>query len=893
MIKKRILLLLFCPFYLFGFQQKIHQKQLDSLENLYNKGLYNKVLSALKKTNFNDVKEVKDSLLHAKISYLKANSLYGIAKYKASILSYNKVVNYTPNTNAGNNLKGMALFDRAFSEYNLQEYITSYNSVKSAESILSKVKNPNYDYLISIYADISGSATDYGYYDEAEYYLQKGLALYKTHKSKIKTDKNQASKDILLLYKSVVLYATQGKEKPLIYNLTQLKKQRSYRKFNATENLMYAVSLNLVGDFYLNHREKFNLEKALSKAEKYINEALSFLDKKAYPDNEIQFKFNLAKKFRYSKDFKKALHKNEEIIALATKEDARIPFFLAQRGILYLEQKDVDQAAVVFHKMISAIHSEKENLHKDYLNFKPSLDLNHTGLFVEIADMILEAFPKNNKAQNLASKMYVMGLTQFKNVYFKEEFSKKLKDYYNLIFRGILKTKLKGKPTLEAAQIISEIENIENKLDWKNFLQNRTLSKSFLPDSMFTREQKIREQIVDARIKNDSLLIIELNKQISEHRNYLEKLYPKISNSLFTEFSIADFQSKLTKHDVVLRYKFFKDDLFVFKITQSEILTSQINFQEKEIIHQYINILKRGKENKEMAHLLFKKLIPFQINTTENLFIIPDQNLHHLPFETLIDDNENYLVYDYNISYASYLVFINQRKVTSESRQLKAFLPNYASDLQGANAETKSIAQFFPSKIYDKELATKENFIKNSKNALILHLAMHAEIDDKKPELSHFLFSDNEEDKLYLEELYGLKLNSDLAVLSACNTGSGSVNNNLALVSLQRAFNFSGVPSTVSSLWEIPDEATKEIMIYFYENLSKKMPKNKALRLAKQRYLESKTDSNVKVPYYWAGLIVSGDVNPISISENYNFYWIFAFVLACLGFVLFQFFKKS
>ncbi len=892
MIKKQILLLLFCPFYLFGYQQEIHQQQLDSLQNLYNKGKYNEVLNAFKTINFNVTKNGSDSLLHAKTSYVKANSLYGIGKYKESILSYKDVVNYCPNTDFGNNLKGMALFDRAFSEYNIQEYVISYNSVKLAESILSKVKNPNYDYLISIYADISGSATDYGYFDEAEYYLKKGLTVYKRHKNKIKTGKNQATKDILLYYKSVVLYATQGKEKPLIYNLNQLKKQKTYRKFNATENLMYAVSLNLVGDFYLNHREKFNIEKALFKAEKYITEALSILDKKVYPDYEIQFKFNLAKKFRYSKDFKKALIKNQEIIDLAAKEDARIPFFLAQRGILFLEQKDLDQAAVVFHKMISTIHSGKDNLQVAYSNFKPSLDLNHTGLFVEIADMIVEVFPKNNKAQDLASKMYVMGLTQFKNVYYKEEFSEKLKDYYNLTFRGILKTKLKERSALEASQIISEIENIENKLDWKNFLQNRTLSKSFLPDSLFTKEQKYREQIVAARIKNDTLLIIELNKKITEHRNYLEKLYPSVSSALFTEFSLPNFQSKLTKNDVVLRYKFFKDNLFVFKITNSETRISQINFQEKEIINQYISILKSGKEHKQMARLLFKKLIPFQINTTENLFIIPDQNLHHLPFETLIDEQQNYLIYNYNISYASYLVFINQRKVTSKNHLLKAFLPNYTSDLQGANEETKSIVKFFPSKIYDKEFASKENFLKNSKNASILHLAMHAEMDDKKPELSYFLFSDVKDDKLYLEELYGLKLNSELAVLSACNTGSGTINSNLALVSLQRAFNFSGVPATVSSLWEIPDAATKEIMIYFYENLSKEMPKNKALKLAKKKYLESKTDVNVKAPYYWAGLIISGDVHPIVITNNNNLYWVIGVFLVCVGFVLFQFFKK-
>lgn len=894
MIKHLFLIVFFCSFYSFGFQKNINQKQLDSLDILYNKGEYHKVLQGINTFNLQSNIAINDSLFFAKAFYLKANSLYGLANYKESINSYNDVIKYSPTSAEGKNLKGMALFDRAFSEYNIEDYLISYNSVKSAEAILSKLKKPNYDYLISIYADLSDSATNYGFFEEAEYYIKKGLAVYKKHKNEVQIDDNQASKDVLLLYKSIVLYSSQGVEKKLINSLHQLKKIRNKKKFNATENLMYAVSLNLVGDFYLNHRDQLDVKTTLSKAEQYLNEALFHLDKKAYPDNEIQFKFNLAKKFRYSKDFKKALLQNQEIIGLAAKDDSRIPFFLAQRGIIFLEKNELDKAIKVFDEMISFIHTEKEILKADYSNFKPSLEINHTGLFVEIADMILDAFPNDNKAQNIASKMYIMGLQQFKNVYFKEELSKKLKNYYNLIFRGVLKTKLHKNHNLETAKIISEIENIENKLDWKNFLQNRTLSKLFLPDSLFIREQQIREEIVAARIKNDTLLIIELNKEIKNYRNYLEKLHPKISSSFFSEFSIADFQSKLKANDVVLRYKFFKEDLFVFKITKSEIVFSQIDFKndEKQTTHKYINTLKMGKEDDEMAHFLFQKLIPYQLEKESNIFIVPDLDLHHLPFETLLDDEKNYLVKNYTFSYASNLVFIKQQNKDASNTNLKAFIPNYETNLEGAVEETKKITKFFKSTLYTNQLATKKSFIKNAKNASILHLAMHAKIDDKQPELSYFLFSDVAEDKLYLEELYGLKLNAELAVLSACNTGSGTVNSNLALVSLQRAFNFAGVPSTVSSLWEIPDEATKEIMIYFYENLSKEMPKNVALRLAKNTYLETKTDMNAKVPYYWAGLIVSGDVTAIQNTNTSNLYWILGLFLLLIGFVLFQFFKK-
>lgn len=893
MLKKVFFITFFYSLCSFGFQQNKNQKLIDYLNNLYNKGAYQKVLDSINTQTFNVAKNSKDSLLQTKIHYLKANSLYGLGKYKESIFSYNNVIKFSTNNDEGKNLKGMAFFDRAFSEYYTEQYLISYNSVKSAEAILSKLKNPNYDYLISIYADVSSSATGYGYFNEAEYYIKKGLDTYEKHKKHIQVDKNQASKDVLLLYKSVVLYAAQGNEKKLISSLTKLQKIRNQKQFNTKEILMYAVSLNLVGDFYLNHREKFNLKEALFKAGNYLEKALFVLDKKNNPEYVIQFKFNLVKKLRFGKNYKEALLKNNEILSLASKDDSRIPFFLAQRGIVYLGQKDLNKALETFSKMILSIHKGNQKLDKDFTNFKPSSALNHTGLFVEIADMILEAFPKKEQAKEFASKMYLMGLTQFKNVYSKEEFSEKLKDYYNLTFRGLLKTK--EVHSLKTNEIITEIENIENKLAWKNFLQNRTLSKSFLPDSLFNFEQKIRSQIVDARKKNDTLLIIDLEKKILEYRSKIEKKHPEIATSLFSKFSISEFQSTLKKEDVVLRYKFFKEDLYVFKITNLEVILKKITFKKdaKTTVKEYLKIIKSIQENKEIGAYLYTALVPFKLNFAQNLYIIPDQILHNLPFETLVNTDKSYLIESYNISYASHLVFLNQEKKGAQNSMLKIFLPNYKSSLKGANEEAEKIATLFPSKLYSAKQASKNNFIKNSKNASILHLAMHAKIDNVKPELSYFMFSDSKEDKLYLEELYGLKLNSNLAVLSACNTGSGAIDNNLSPVSLQRAFSFSGIPATVSSLWKIPDNSTKEIMIHFYTNLAKGFTKNEALKEAKKAYLKKETNFKLKKPYYWAGLIVSGDVAPVVVDDNKQIYWVILLCFSVLVLLFFKFFKKK
>src|SRR5690554_8149849 len=86
--------------------------------------------------------------------------------------------------------------------------------------------------------------------------------------------------------------------------------------------------------------------------------------------------------------------------------------------------------------------------------------------------------------------------------------------------------------------------------------------------------------------------------------------------------------------------------------------------------------------------------------------------------------------------------------------------------------------------------------------------------------LSNLMFSNSETDyEMYISELYGLNFNAELAVLSACNTGIGGFKDGGDLVSMHHAFTTAGIPATVSSLWNVPDESTKEIMIAFYKNL--------------------------------------------------------------------------
>ena len=824
----------------------------------------------------------KDSLSIAKKWHLKANTFYETANYLEAVYNYNYALKLTPNNTAGRNLYGTILYDRAFAEYNLEQYIKSYKTVKKAEVVLSALKKPDLNYLLSIYADLGSEASYLGFYKEAEYYLTKGTKLYLSNKKLLQDKyKTGASKAVLFEYKFVYLYSQSGNEQKMLKHLTRFKELKKQQIFNETEKLMYATSFNDVGDFYLNNRKKNNKKEALIKGSKYITKAIQLLDKKQHPSSFIQFKFNVAKQLRYSKKYKKALQVNQEIIDLAGKKDVRVPFFTAQRGLLFLEMKDKRNALKEFYNMASLIHQGNGELLKNYSNFKPSSIVNHTGLLVEIADELLINYPKDTIVLEQASTFYKIGLKQLKNSYQENQYSNRIKEYYKKAIGGILKTKQLGYGKLTNKQVINDIENIENKLAWKEFNQNRKFTSIVFPDSLQNKETYLRSKIVSARKKNDSLKVLELQNQLEKHYTFLAEEHPILSEFVYSNFDISNFQKSLNKTTIVLIYKLINEKLYIFKISTSNIKIFTIDYYTiKKSIKKYISILKKRSENKALAKKIFKELIPFDILNNKTITIVPDAILHHLPFETLVNNKGKYLVQDLTISYAPHLIFIkNNKNQDSKNNELYVFSPSYKSlkkesqeltILKGAEKESELVAEIFSNKKFINEKATKESFINNASKAGIVHLAMHASIDNEKPELSYFSFQNNiseRENKMYLEELYGLKLNASLAVLSACNTGTGLLENYNGAVSLQRAFTLSGVSATVSSLWEIPDKATQEIIVSFYKNLKKGFSKAKALQIAKNAYINSNNDVNLNVPYYWAGFVISGDMTLIA-SEN-------------------------
>jgi CHAT domain-containing protein len=112
---------------------------------------------------------------------------------------------------------------------------------------------------------------------------------------------------------------------------------------------------------------------------------------------------------------------------------------------------------------------------------------------------------------------------------------------------------------------------------------------------------------------------------------------------------------------------------------------------------------------------------------------------------------------------------------------------------------------------------------------------------------------------LTAEDVTGLDLlDTELVVLSACETGLGEVHLGEGLFGLQRAFTIAGASTLVMSLWKVPDRETSDLMARFYEGLVQGKTKIDALREAQLHVRRRAPD-----PFYWGAFVCQGEPGPL------------------------------
>jgi CHAT domain-containing protein len=195
------------------------------------------------------------------------------------------------------------------------------------------------------------------------------------------------------------------------------------------------------------------------------------------------------------------------------------------------------------------------------------------------------------------------------------------------------------------------------------------------------------------------------------------------------------------------------------------------------------------------------------------------------------------------------------------------FTQNELPRLFNTRFEAQSIASYLPpsQKRVALDFDARAEFVTKAdlSNYRLLHFATHALIDDETPELSGVVFSMVDKKRQPIEgfllsgDIFELKLDADLVVLSGCRTGLGKPVRGEGFVGLTQSFMYAGTSRLLTSLWSIEDRATAQLMANFYKyHLEKKMPAAAALKEAQKEMIKG---ARWQSPYFWAAFTFQGE----------------------------------
>ena len=178
--------------------------------------------------------------------------------------------------------------------------------------------------------------------------------------------------------------------------------------------------------------------------------------------------------------------------------------------------------------------------------------------------------------------------------------------------------------------------------------------------------------------------------------------------------------------------------------------------------------------------------------------------------------------------------------------------------LPGSEAEAMAIGEMFGVKPLIGAAATETEIKKRMDQARVIHLASHGLLESRDvfnaPYLSAIALAPTADDNGFLtvREVMKKKLQADLVVLSACDSGRGHITGD-GVIGLSRGYLTAGVPTTVVSLWPVSDRATAILMVNFYRALAEGKSKASALRSATLSNRDRFED-----PKLWAPFVMYG-----------------------------------
>jgi len=420
--------------------------------------------------------------------------------------------------------------------------------------------------------------------------------------------------------------------------------------------------------------------------------------------------------------------------------------------------------------------------------------------------------------------------------------------------------------------------------------------------------------LTDTAVLATNAKVFEQKESLKQHRRWIEEHYPDYHQLKHArqQASIAQTQALLRQGQTLLEYFTGDSAIYVFVLRTD---TAQLFRLPKD--KAFENWMVQCREGITRYHTapeptspLYEKMLRQYAQTAQQLYeallaplsdwlspellVVPDDKLANLPFEVLLKsaprDLSNFVSYPFllrqhSVHYAYSATLLRQmtlrqhRSAASGVLAMAPFFEGKTTTLAARSSGRRDALSALPfsgeevarvKKLFGPDAlvctgadATDSFFRTHAGRFSILHLATHGKANHKAGEFSYLAFAGQPNPVLFsVGELYNLRLNADLVLLSACETAIGERLRGDGVISLARAFAYAGAKSIVASLWSVNDKSTMYLMDYFYAGIGTDMPKDLALAQAKRLYLE-RNPGQPSHPFFWAGFVGVGDAGAV------------------------------
>ncbi|MCI0621177.1 MAG: CHAT domain-containing protein [Acidobacteria bacterium] len=363
----------------------------------------------------------------------------------------------------------------------------------------------------------------------------------------------------------------------------------------------------------------------------------------------------------------------------------------------------------------------------------------------------------------------------------------------------------------------------------------------------------------------------------------------RASRDLGPAQDVSELRSYLYPDELVLMYRLQEPNSECLVIGKTSVRT--LTLPGRKHIEALVDRYRREIRSKDSGFTLARELYGLllgsiqEIKKSPRITIVADGKLHLLPFEPLVCPEGDYLIVSHLVDYSpSATVFCMTRRKSATRRGKLPFLgigdvPQRLrngeaffelnnvrlSPLPASKDEVIAISELVGNRSIQLlgEHATEEALKALPLSEFqILHFALHGISSERVASRSALVLAPTsetgEDGLLEASEISTLNLNSDLVVLSGCDTGRGDPLQADGVANLARSFLLSGAKTVVASLWGADDYYTRTLMKRFYSYLVQGMDKGSALRLAKLALINFYGREKA-LPVYWAGFVMIGE----------------------------------